>query len=157
MFKVIKVDEENVYIASTEGGKTLKLNKSKLDWEVKVWDYVEFYDAGNEIIVTKIPTEEALIILQKEQAQKSTQTVQQTTTHQPQTTQDSSKTIGFLCGLFLGLIGLVVGLAMYSDKPQQKSNFMSGWGTAFVISIVAGVIIGFIYYSIMLGMIGNLY
>ena len=67
MFKVIKVDEENVYIASSESGKTLKINKAKLDWEVKVYDYVEFYDAGGEIIVTKIPTEEALMILQKDQ------------------------------------------------------------------------------------------
>ena len=108
MFKVIKVDEENVYIASSESGKTLKLNKSKLDWEVKVYDYVEFYDAGNEIIVTKIPTEEALMILQKEQAQKQQSQPQIVVTNNQSDSQprNVNKTNYALLAFFLGSIGI---------------------------------------------------
>jgi TM2 domain-containing membrane protein YozV len=115
MFKVIKVDEENVYIASTEGGKTLKINKAKLDWEVKVYDYVEFYDAGNEIIVTKIPTEEALIILQKDQTQKQqTQSQIIVTNNPPMQSNKVNKITYVLLAWFLGGLGVH---HFYANKP----------------------------------------
>lgn len=107
MFKVIKVDDENVYIASSESGKTLKINKAKLDWEVKVYDYVEFYDAGGEIIVTKIPTEEALLILQKDQAQKQQTQPQIIVTNNPATQSNKVNKVSYaLLAWFLGGIGI---------------------------------------------------
>ena len=105
MFKVIKVDEENVYIASSESGKTLKINKAKLDWEVKVYDYVEFYDAGGEIIVTKIPTEEALLILQKDQAKAQTSQTQVIVSNTNQATKVNKVSYALLAW-FLGGIGI---------------------------------------------------
>ena len=115
MFKVIKVDEENVYIANSESGKALKINKAKLDWEVKVYDYVEVYDVGGDIIVTKTPTEESLIILQKDQTQKQqTQPQSIVTNNPPMPPNKVNKTTYALLACYLGGLGFH---HFYANKP----------------------------------------
>lgn len=48
-------------------------------------------------------------------------------------------TTGFLLGFFFGLLGLL-GLLSCST-PEEKSEFMSGWWKAFIISIVIAVVL----------------
>ena len=49
--------------------------------------------------------------------------------------------IGVLLGLFLGLIGLIIGLLLYPSGTLRRETFIRGWVGAFICSIVIGVII----------------
>lgn len=44
-------------------------------------------------------------------------------------------TMGVLFGLFLGLIGLVIGICLYPEGTVARKTFMKGWLTAFLIEI----------------------
>ena len=50
---------------------------------------------------------------------------------------ESKKGIGVLLGLFLGLIGLIIGLCLYPANTEERSTFLKGWVLAFVIEIIA--------------------
>ncbi|MDD3397873.1 MAG: hypothetical protein PHR96_04995 [Clostridia bacterium] len=57
----------------------------------------------------------------------------------------NKKTNGILMGLFLGLIGLAIGLGMCNSKGE-KEEFISGWWIGFIVCFVVFIILGFIYY-----------
>ena len=65
-------------------------------------------------------------------------------------TGESKSTVGILMGLFLGLIGLLIGYLMYNDKPFEKSTFVKGWVKGFIISIVVGFVSGLLYSCVVL-------
>ena len=48
--------------------------------------------------------------------------------------------IGVLLGLFLGIIGLIIGLLLYPANTLQRSTFIKGWGWTIVVLIIIGVI-----------------
>ena len=53
----------------------------------------------------------------------------------------SSKTgLGFLAGIFLGFMGLVIGLLYYPYESIERDTFVSGWLVAFWISVIIAVI-----------------
>lgn len=55
---------------------------------------------------------------------------------------DEPKTgIGVLLGLFLGIIGLIIGLLLYPSGTLRRSTFIKGWVGAFIGSIVVAIII----------------
>lgn len=67
---------------------------------------------------------------------------------------DEPKTgIGILLGLFLGLIGLVIGLLLYPSNTVRRATFIKGWVGAFVISIIVAVII----YAAAIGCVASSY
>lgn len=41
--------------------------------------------------------------------------------------------VGVLLGLFLGLIGLLIGFAMYPSGSFERQTFVRGWGIAFAV------------------------
>lgn len=47
--------------------------------------------------------------------------------------------LGFLLGFFFGLLGLL-GL-LSCNSPEERSEFMSGWWKAFIMSIVIAVVL----------------
>ncbi len=53
-----------------------------------------------------------------------------------------SKT-GFLLGLFLGLIGLIIGILMYKDD-HSKQVFIKSWGKGIIIAIIVSVVLSVI-------------
>lgn len=53
---------------------------------------------------------------------------------------ESKKVEGVVFCLFLGAIGLILGLIIYSDS-HDRSTFTSGWLLTFVMSIVSALII----------------
>ena len=58
---------------------------------------------------------------------------------------DEPKTgIGILCGLFLGLIGLIIGLCLYKEGTIARNTFMKSflttWGITFAISVIILII-----------------
>ena len=60
---------------------------------------------------------------------------------------DEPKTgIGILLGLFLGIIGLIIGLCLFKEGTIARKTFIKAWTTTFIISIVIGIIIGIAYY-----------
>ncbi|MBQ6980413.1 MAG: hypothetical protein IJQ07_07195 [Clostridia bacterium] len=61
---------------------------------------------------------------------------------QYRTSSGESKTgIGVLLGLFLGLIGLIIGLLLYPSNTEERSSFLKGWLGAFIVTIVVGIVI----------------
>ena len=74
----------------------------------------------------------------------------------PQSSQSSyAKTAGVLLGLFLSLIGLVIGLLIYTDEKERK-EFLSGWIIGFVIEIAVASIIWIVTYVSALNTINSI-
>ena len=55
--------------------------------------------------------------------------------------EEPKTAIGVLLGLFLGLIGLVIGLLLYPSNTIRRETFIKGWVGAFVAEIVFAIII----------------
>ena len=52
--------------------------------------------------------------------------------------------LGALMGVFLGIIGLIVGLCMFPADTVSRKSFIKGWGIAFGITAGVGALIYFI-------------
>ena len=52
---------------------------------------------------------------------------------------ESKTAMGVILSLFLGLIGLVIGLALY--QGYERETFLKGWMIPFIIELVIGTII----------------
>ena len=56
-----------------------------------------------------------------------------------------SKTgVGVLLCLFLGLLGLIIGLLLYPAYSMERETFLNGWKKCFIVVIIISVIIGVI-------------
>ena len=50
--------------------------------------------------------------------------------------------MGFLMGLFMGVIGLILGIAIYPEGTVSRRTFTKAWAiTFFVTSVVATITI----------------
>lgn len=56
----------------------------------------------------------------------------------------SKKSIGILMGMFLGLIGLIIGLVIYPSGSKDRETFLEGFWIGFVIEIIASIVLGVI-------------
>lgn len=54
--------------------------------------------------------------------------------------QVSKAGIGVICGLFLGLIGLLVGYMSYPEGTNARKTFMKGWLWTIVAVTIAGIL-----------------
>jgi len=61
--------------------------------------------------------------------------------------QESKKGMGVLLGLFLGIIGLIIGICIYPANTTARSTFIKGWGIAFAISVGFSVLLSIIIVS----------
>ena len=62
---------------------------------------------------------------------------------------NESKTgIGVLCGLFLGILGLIIGVCLYPAGTVVRQSFMKAWLWTFFTAIVVVIIYAVIVYSI---------
>ena len=61
---------------------------------------------------------------------------------------ESKKGMGVALGLFLGLIGLIIGVCLYESDSFERKTFIKGWTIGFVITIVVSAIIGGIYGAV---------
>ena len=67
---------------------------------------------------------------------------------------DEPKTgIGVLCALFLGLIGLIIGLCLYKEGTVARKTFMKAWGITFGVSAAVIFFIYIIGFSVALSSI----
>ena len=64
--------------------------------------------------------------------------------------KDSCHRYGFWMAIFMGIIGLIIGLMMYRDQPEAKASYKRGWGKGYALSIVLAVITAVIVCIILL-------
>ena len=57
----------------------------------------------------------------------------------------NKSTLGLLFALFLGLVGLIIGICIYPSASYERETFIKGWIKGFVIAIVVAVVIGVFY------------
>lgn len=69
---------------------------------------------------------------------------------QNQIIEEPKTGIGVLLCLFLGLIGLVIGLLLYPANTMQRQTFLKGWGWTFLFSVVFVLVI---YIAVVAAMI----
>lgn len=70
---------------------------------------------------------------------------------------ESKTTIGVLMGLFLGIIGLIIGLCLYKEGTYARKTFFKGFWIAFGISIAVSIISGIIYGATVGSLLGSFY
>ncbi len=58
---------------------------------------------------------------------------------------ESRNGLGVLLGFFAGLIGLVIGLAMFQSGTEERETFIKGWVKGFIITFCISVVFGIIY------------
>ena len=74
--------------------------------------------------------------------------------HEP----DEPKTgMGVLLGLFLGIIGLIIGLCLFKENTIARKTFIKAWAITFAITIVLYVIAIVAYVSSVNAMMEDLY
>lgn len=145
MYKVIKVEDDIVYVVNLENNKPMKLNKSKIDWDVKVNDYIDFYFVDDKVIVTKLDKED--IIIQRTQQQQLSQNNTPTQNTEKINKTSSAIWAGVLLGVFVGLLGLI-GLLFYSDEDDRQ-EFIRGWTVPFYIRLFLEVLI-IVFYLVVI-------
>ena len=64
------------------------------------------------------------------------------------------KGLGILLGMFLGVIGLIIGMCMYESDSVERKTFMKGWTIGFIITIILSVISTILYFVIIGAAVG---
>ena len=54
--------------------------------------------------------------------------------------------IGVLLGLFLGLIGLVIGICIYPENTVARTSFIKSWAITFGITFGISILLSIIYF-----------
>ena len=73
-------------------------------------------------------------------------------------TDGESKTgLGVLMALFLGLIGLIIGLCIYKSDSYERQTFVKGWGITFAICAVVAIILYVTVFASLFGALGSYY
>ena len=72
-------------------------------------------------------------------------------------TGESKTGMGVLLGIFLGIIGLIIGLCLYPANSEERRTFLKGWGITFAISIVISIILYASIYSCVIAGISYYY
>lgn len=147
MFKIIKVNEEFAYIGNSEG-KVIKMNKSALDWEIKVGDYVELYESGDEIIVTKTDAQSEHLLnveannkIKKEETEKiniviNNQSNNQGTQYTQSGSEDTLRPVNKVCYVLLAIfLGTLGAHKFYAGK--------FGLGLLYILFFGIGAFLGF--------------
>ena len=49
--------------------------------------------------------------------------------------------IGIILAIFLGTIGLILGLFLYPSATYERETFLSGWTKTFVIALIVKVVL----------------
>lgn len=84
--------------------------------------------------------------------QQATNTSTTTNTSANAQGADEPKTvIGVIMSIFLGVIGIVIGLLMFPEGTVARKTFIKGWLIAFIVQTVLGVIFGIIIFAIAFG------
>ena len=76
----------------------------------------------------------------------------------PQSKYNESKAgIGVVLGLFLGIIGLIIGICIYPEGTVARKTFIKAWAWTFGVTAVVAVVIVIILYFSVLGAAMSMY
>ena len=67
---------------------------------------------------------------------------------------ESKALIGALCGFFLGIIGLIIGICLFNN-PEERNSFIKGWAIALVVGVVASIVLVVGYYVLIIALAGG--
>ena len=67
----------------------------------------------------------------------------------------SKKGLGVLFCLFLGLIGLIIGICIYPSGSVERDTFVSGWVTTLIVTIVISVVLVLFAYCVGLNLLSS--
>lgn len=70
--------------------------------------------------------------------------------------QTSKTIVGFILGLFLGLIGLVIGILMYPSDTLARKTFLKGWLISFALGVIVSIFFSVLYVVFFIIMLGGL-
>lgn len=137
MLRVVKVAEKDVYVLNEEN-QIMKLNKEKFDWDVKVEEKIELYEASDgEIIVTKVLSNNSEAPNIKQNTEPKKEKVAPLTKIEDTT----SKTwLGIFCGIMIGWLGFVVAFA-FPQHSKERESFLLSWVITSAITTFLGLII----------------
>jgi len=68
---------------------------------------------------------------------------------------ESKKGIGIICGIFLGLIGLIIGYCCYKENTYARKTFMEGWKKAFFTCLIISIVCVVLYLIIVVPLIAK--
>lgn len=69
---------------------------------------------------------------------------------------DEEKTgVGIAMGLFLGVIGLIIGICLYKEGTIARKSFLKAWAISFVIMAIVAVVAYIIYVNVMVDTINS--
>lgn len=71
--------------------------------------------------------------------------------------RESKTGMGVLMGLFLGIIGLIIGIVIYPEGTVARKTFINAWLTTFLICFAIGVILGIVIVAGASATISNYY
>ena len=60
---------------------------------------------------------------------------------QPQERHESKGAIGVIMALFLGLIGLIIGLLIYPTGSFERETFLKAWIKTFIVMVVVEIVL----------------
>ena len=69
---------------------------------------------------------------------------------------ESKHTMGLLLGIFVGLIGLIIGVCVFPTGSYERETFMKGWTKGFVITLIIGLVFGVIYGCAIASLVGSM-
>lgn len=76
----------------------------------------------------------------------------------PQSKYNESKAgIGVVLGLFLGIIGLIIGICIYPEGTVARKTFIKAWAWTFGVTAAVAVVIVIIFYFSVLGAAMSMY
>lgn len=65
--------------------------------------------------------------------------------------------MGVILGLFLGIIGLIIGILIYPEGTVARKSFIKAWGITFGVTLAIEIVFGIILGVVAAGMSGNMY
>jgi len=62
---------------------------------------------------------------------------------------ESKALLGVIAALFLGLIGLLIGILVYPDNTVARKTFIKAWIITYIVSIVVSMLFVGILYAVL--------
>ena len=70
---------------------------------------------------------------------------------------NQSKTaLGVVMGMFLGVIGLIIGICMYPEGTVARKTFMKAWIITFVVEIAVVVVFYVVFFVLAMSTVGSM-
>lgn len=172
MYKVIDITDDFVSVLNLENLQVMKINKSKIGWDVKINDYIDFKFTDDNVIVVKVENninkkeDINTVITDNDLTQKDNSKhdhINSNTLSNQNNTKDifpiantnisKNKTnpttwIGVALAFFIGLLGLLIGI-LCCNNDEDKSALIRGWFTTFITIIVGIIFLLLLYFLIM--------